>query len=75
MTDFPSHPNTDKRPIVYVREVKAADLPEPVRARAPGVDQFYAIHAHTGEVLALVQDRDQAFIVARQNEYAPVSVH
>ena len=29
----------------------------------------------TGEVLALVADRAQAFAVARQNEFSPVSVH
>ncbi len=74
MTDFPSFTSdTDKR-IVYVREVKTADLPEEVRART-SLDHVYAIHAHTGEVLALVPDRSQAFVVARQNEFSPVSVH
>ncbi len=75
MTDFPSFPEQDGKRIVYVREVKAADLPEEVRARTGGLDHLYAIHAEGGEVLALVADRDQAFVVARQNELAPVSVH
>ena len=79
MTDFPSlpeegTPQTSKR-IVYVREVKTADLPEQIRAQTAGIDHLYAIHAATGEVLALVPDRAQAFIVARQNEFSPVSVH
>ena len=58
-----------------MREVKTADLPEEIRAQTTGVDHLYAIHAPTGEVLALVSDRRQAFVVARQNAYSPVSVH
>ena len=48
MTDFPSFPPTsgDKR-IVYVREVKTADLPEEVRAQTR-LDHLYAIHAPNG---------------------------
>jgi hypothetical protein len=75
MTDFPSFPDDGDKRIVYVREIKTADLPDEIRARTGDLDHLYAIHAHTGEVLALVPDRAQAFIVARQNEYSPVSVH
>jgi hypothetical protein len=74
MTDFPSFPTDGDKRIVYVREVKTADLPEEVRAQTT-MEHLYAIHAPTGEVLALVPDRAQAFVVARQNEYSPVSVH
>ncbi len=77
MTDFPSL-NDDaaaEKGIVYVREVKTADLPAEVRARAGDIDHLYAIHAANGAVLALVPDRAQAFVVARQNELSPVSVH
>lgn len=77
MTDFPSFPadtHGDRR-IVYVREVKTADLPAEVRAHTGALDHLYAIHAANGEVLALVPDRRQAFVVARQNEFSPVSVH
>lgn len=76
MTDFPSLAD-DETPnrIVYVRSVKTADLPEAIQAQAAGIDHLYAIHAPNGEVLALVADRDRAFVVARQNEYSPVSVH
>jgi hypothetical protein len=78
MTDFPSLPPDDagfgEKRIVYVREVKTADLPEAVRAQTT-LDHLYAIHAPNGEVLALVPERSQAFIVARQNEFSPVSVH
>lgn len=75
MTDFPSLPATDGKRIVYVREIRTADLPDEVRARTGGLEHLYAIHDEGGEVLALVPDRRQAFIVARQNELSPVSVH
>lgn len=75
MTDFPSFQADGDKRIVYVREVKTADLPEEVRSRTGGLDHLYAIHAPNGAVLALVPDRAQAFIVARQNELSPVSVH
>jgi hypothetical protein len=78
MTDFPSF--TDKtgegRQIVYVRPVRTADLPQEIQAQSQGRETLYAIHAAaSGEVLALVPDRALAFVVARQNEMAPVSVH
>ena len=74
MTDFPSLADDNGKRIVYVREIKTADLPEQVRAQTT-LEHLYAIHAANGEVLALVPDRAQAFVVARQNEFSPVSVH
>ncbi|PJE32234.1 hypothetical protein PSM7751_01899 [Pseudooceanicola marinus] len=61
--------------VVYVRAVKAADLPEDVREQVPGVKQLFAVHDSMGERLALVRDRETAFILARQNDLAPVTVH
>ncbi len=75
MTDFPSLPDDGGKRIVYVREVKTADLPDEIRARTVGMDHLYAIHDEDGDVLALVPDRAQAFVVARQNDLSPVSVH
>ena len=63
------------RPIVYVRAVKVADLPEDVREQAMGNDTLYAVHSAEGERLALVRDRRLAFILARQNDMEPVTVH
>ena len=54
--------------------MKTADLPDEIRAQTT-LDHLYAIHAPTGQVLALVPDRAQAFVVARQNAFSPVSVH
>ncbi|MEX3014413.1 DUF1150 family protein [Gymnodinialimonas hymeniacidonis] len=64
-----------ERPIVYIREVSVSDLPDEVQERAQGLDTLYAIGGENGEQIALVKDRDLAFIVARQNDMSPVSVH
>ncbi|MGR3755731.1 MAG: DUF1150 family protein [Tranquillimonas sp.] len=61
--------------IVYVRPVDVRDLPEDMREQAEGLQTVYALHNTAGDRLALVKDRDLAFIVARQNDLAPVSVH
>ncbi len=61
--------------IVYVRPVALAELPEEIRQQAGGLTELYAVHNGEGERLALVRDRKLAFVVARQNHMAPVSVH
>jgi len=61
--------------IVYVRAVKVADLPEELQRQAEGLDELYAVHDESGERLALVRDRKLAFVLARQNDLAPVNVH
>lgn len=67
--------NEAQERIVYVRAVDVAELPEDVRQVAGGRDQIYAVHAPNGERLALVRDRNMAFLLARQNDFAPVTVH
>ena len=61
--------------IVYVRPVDVSELPEEVQAQAGGLSTLYAVHDANGERLALVKDRELAFILARQNDLAPVNVH
>lgn len=61
--------------IVYVKPVAVADLPRDVREAAEGATELYAVHTAQGERLALVRDRHLAFVLARQNDLAPVSVH
>ncbi len=61
--------------IVYVRPVKVADLPEDIREQAAGIETLYAVHDSKGAQLALVRDREMAFVLARQNDMAPVAVH
>lgn len=60
---------------VYIRRVAMETLPDEVRQQVPGVDALYAVHGIDGERLALVRDRSLAFMLARQNELTPVSVH
>ena len=67
--------NLDTERLVYVRPVEVADLPEDVQVEAAGSKKIYAVHAADGARLALVRDRSMAFILARQNDFAPVSVH
>ena len=61
--------------IVYVRPVAVADLPDDVRQEVPGRETIYALHRADGARLALVRDRKLAFVLARQNDLAPVTVH
>ncbi|EPX76334.1 DUF1150 family protein [Salipiger mucosus] len=61
--------------IVYVRPVAARDLPEEVQEQLDGLETLYAVHRADGERLALVKDRALAFVLARQNDLAPVTVH
>ena len=67
--------NPSEDNIVYVRSVSVSDLPEELREQAGELDEIYAVHNAEGDRLALVADRKLAFIVARQNDMAPVSVH
>ncbi len=75
MTEDTHTPDQGARPIVYIRPVAVADLPEDVQAQAKGLETLYAIGNEDGQQLALVKDRKLAFVVARQNDMAPVSVH
>jgi hypothetical protein len=65
----------EARPIVYVRPVNVAELPAEVQAHIGAVQTVYALHRPDGERLALVRDRETAFVIARQNDLAPVSAH
>jgi hypothetical protein len=69
-------PDSDDR-IVYVRPVKMEELPEEIKvqAEAQGADKLYAVHSADGERLALVRDERLAFVLARQNDLAPVYVN
>ena len=60
---------------VYVRPVKVADLPEELRKQAGDLTELYAVQNAEGERLALVNDRKLAFLLARQHDLAPVTVH
>ena len=61
--------------LVYVKEVEVASLPDEVRAEAGDREHLYAVHNAEGEQLALVADRTRAFVLARENDLSPVTVH
>ena len=75
MTEAFDFASSKDAPIVYVRSVELADLPEEMQEQATGVEQLYAVHNEKGERLAVVADRDLAFTLARQNDFAPHAVH
>ncbi len=66
---------SDTNPIVYVRPVPVSELPDELRREAGLAQTIYAVHDASGERLALVRDRRMAFILARQNDLAPVHAH
>ena len=68
-------PNRAQDPIVYVRPVDPADLPENLRAQVSPDSPVYAICDADGAQLALAKDRSIAFALARTNAMQPVSVH
>ncbi|MEL7258569.1 MULTISPECIES: DUF1150 family protein [Roseovarius] len=63
------------RAIVYVREVKVNELPRELQEQVGDLETLYAVHSSEGERLALVKDRAMAFVLARQNDLEPVTVH
>lgn len=67
--------NIDQERLVYVRKVDVADLPEDLQEQVEGIETLYAVHSADGERLALVKERQLAFQLARENDYAPVTVH
>ena len=67
-------PKSDDR-IVYVRPVLVEDLPDDMKQAVGDEKLLFAVHNADGERLALVKDRKLAFMLARENDYAPVNVH
>ena len=61
--------------IVYVRPIQSADLPKDVRNQVGNAKTVYSVHNSDGEQLALVGNRNLAFVLARQNDFSPVNVH
>ena len=61
--------------VVYVKSVDVAGLPDDVREAAGDREQLFAVHDSDGQQLALVADRQMAFVLARQNDMRPVTVH
>lgn len=61
--------------VVYVKSVTVAELPDELREAAGDRKELFAVHDSDGQQLALVADRHMAFLLARQNDMQPVTVH
>ena len=61
--------------IVYITPVSTELLPADIRAQMPDLTVIYSDNRPDGERLALVRDREMAFTLARQHDFAPVSAH
>ena len=73
-TRYENLPTGDDR-IVYVRPVAVEDLPDEMQQAVGDEKLLFAVHNADGERLAVVKDRKLAFMLARENDYAPVNVH
>jgi len=63
-----------KGSVAYVRAVATSDLGEGIEA-PEGVDTVYALHDAAGKRLALFDNREFAFQIAKQNDLTPMSAH
>ena len=72
-SEFELQAQEDK--IVYVKPVAVADLPEELQEQANGLETLFALHDSAGQQLALVTDRKLAFHLARENDFAPMTLH
>ena len=61
--------------LVYVKPVAVASLPDAIRVQAGDLETIFAVHDADGTQLALVADRALAFVLARQHDKVPVTVH
>ena len=61
--------------MVYVKPVSVDDLPQEVQDQADGLETLFAVHNSEGQQLALVADRNLAFMLARQHDMVPVTLH
>ncbi|SLN66088.1 hypothetical protein PSA7680_03489 [Pseudoruegeria aquimaris] len=68
-------PSGAKDRIVYIRPIALNDLPEEVQEQAMDAKDLVAVHNSDGEQLALVDGRRLAFILAREHDFEPVSIH
>lgn len=63
-----------KANVAYIRSIAASDLGDDIET-PDGVDTLYALHDAAGKRLALFDNREFAFQIAKQNDLTPMSVH
>ena len=66
----------DEKGLVYVKSISSGELPIDLQQEIVNEQEpLFALHNSTGDRIAVVTGRDAAFVVARQNDLNPVSVH
>lgn len=73
-TKFDHLPEAENR-IVYVRPVAVESLPKSVQSQISGRKTVYAVHGEDGAQIALVAERDLAFLLAREHDMTPENAH
>ena len=61
--------------IVYLKPIDKADVPDEVFEETGDIDQLWSVHNSEGEQLALVGDLNQAYDMAREFSYSPMTLH
>ncbi|MGB0661102.1 MAG: DUF1150 family protein [Mangrovicoccus sp.] len=68
-------PGDEPQKIVYIRPIDAEDLGPDVALPEGYEGELYSVNAANGRRLAVVGNQKMAFVLARQNDFAPVYVH
>ena len=61
--------------VVYVKSVAVESLPAEIREKAGALTTLFSVHDSAGTQLALGADRNLAFVLARQHDKVPMTVH
>ena len=61
--------------IVYPKPIEKNDLPDEVIDQAGDLERLWSVHNSEGEQLALIGDLDQAYDLAREFRYSPMTLH
>jgi len=61
--------------IVYLKPIDKEDLPDEVIDQTGEIEQLWSVHNSEGEQLALIGDLEQAYDLAREFSYSPMTLH
>jgi hypothetical protein len=61
--------------VVYLKPVDKADIPEEIFEKTGDIERLWSVHNSEGEQLALVGDLAQAYDMAREFRYSPMTLH
>ena len=61
--------------IVYLKPIEKNDLPDEVIDQTGDLERLWSVHNSEGEQLALIGDLGQAYDLAREFRYSPMTLH